>query len=139
MALAPLRLVGDGEGSVGCGLGKALEISESAKKAVAIATKDMKSYSYFKTTIPHEVVGYFCSAKVLLKPAAPGSGIIANGSSRMVMEAIGVKDINIKTLGSRNPHNVVKATIHGLSQLRSFDSTAKLRGKDIKDVCLVNY
>ena len=90
-------VVGDGEGSVGCGLGKALpvvgdgegsvgcealEISESAKKAVAIATKDMKSYSYFKTTIPHEVVGYFCSAK-FLKPAAPGSGIIANGSSRM--------------------------------------------------------
>ena len=132
-------VVGDGKGSVGCGLGKALEISESAKKAVAIASKDMKSYSYFKNTIPHEVVGYFCSAKVLLKPAAPGSGIISNGSSRMVIEAIGIKDINIKTLGSRNPHNVVKATLQGLSQLRSFDETAKLRGKELKEICLVNY
>ncbi len=132
-------VVGDGKGSVGMGLGKALEISESAKKAIAIATKSMKSYSLFKTTIPHEVVGYFCGGKVLLKPAAPGSGIIANGSARMVMEAIGIKDINIKALGSRNPHNVVKATIQGLSQLRSFDETAKLRGKDIKEVCLVNY
>ena len=82
---------------------------------------------------------YFCSAKVLLKPAAPGSGIISNGSSRMVIEAIGIKDINIKTLGSRNPHNVVKATLQGLSQLRSFDETAKLRGKELKEICLVNY
>ena len=82
---------------------------------------------------------YFCGGKVLLKPASPGSGIIANGSARMVMEAIGIKDINIKALGSRNPHNVVKATIQGLSQLRSFDETAELRGKDIKEVCLVNY
>ena len=76
---------------------------------------------------------------MLLKPAAPGSGIISNGSSRMVIEAIGIKDINIKTLGSRNPHNVVKATLQGLSQLRSFDETAKLRGKELKEICLVNY
>ena len=132
-------VVGDGKGSVGIGLGKALEISESAKKAILVASKSMKSYSLFKNTIPHEVIGYFCGGKVLLKPASPGSGIIANGSARMVMEAIGIKDINIKALGSRNPHNVVKATIQGLSQLRSFDETAELRGKDIKEVCLVNY
>ena len=134
-----LAVVGDGKGSVGIGLGKASEVAESVRKAIAVASKAMMPYPLYKSTIPHETIGYFCGGKVLLRPAPPGSGIIANGSARMVIESIGIKDINIKTLGSRNPQNVVKATINGLSKLRTFDKVAQLRDKPIADICLIGY
>jgi small subunit ribosomal protein S5 len=134
-----LTVVGDGNGSVGIGSGKALELAESVKKSLRIATKSMKSYNLYKNTIPHEVQGLFCGGKVLLKPTPPGNGVIANDSARAVIEAIGIKDINVKALGSRNAYNVVKAVLAGLSQLRTFDKTAELRGKDIKEVCVLDY
>ncbi len=134
-----LAIVGDGLGSVGVGVGKALELAESVKKAIRIATKSMEPYKLYKNTIPHEAQGYFCGSKVLLKPTLSGNGVIANDSARAVIEAIGIKDINIKTLGSRNTYNVVRAVIDGLSQLRSFDETAQLRGKALEEVCFINY
>ena len=134
-----LVVVGDGKGSIGMGSGKALELAESVKKSLRIATKFMKSYVLYKSTIPHEVRGYFCGCKVLLKPTQPGNGIIANDSARAVIEAIGIKDINVKTLGSRNAYNVVQAILNGLSQLRSFEDVAKLRGKEIEEVCFLDY
>lgn len=134
-----LVVVGDEKGSVGIGSGKALELAESVKKASRIATKSMKPYVLYKNTIPHEVRGYSCGGKVLLKPTPPGKGIIANDSARAVIEAIGIKDINIKALGSRNAYNVVKAVVNALSQLRSFEEVAKLREKEIEEVCFLNY
>lgn len=134
-----VAIVGDGKGNLGIGLGKALEVSESVRKAITVATKSMSYYKIYRHTIPHETVGYFCGGKVLMKPAAPGSGIIASGSARMVVEAVGIKDINIKALGSRNPQNVVKATINGLSKLRTFDEVAKFRGKNINEINLMPY
>lgn len=134
-----LVVVGDGAGKVGLGVGKANEVTESVKKAVRVATKSMLSYNLYKNTIPHETKGYFCGGKVLLKPAPPGSGIIANDSARAVIESLGIKDINVKTLGSRNAYNVVRATLVGLSQLRSFDVVAKLRNKSIEEINLIGY
>lgn len=134
-----LVVVGDGNGSVGIASGKSLELAESVKKSFRIATKAMKRYTLYKNTIPHPVQGCFCGGKVLLKPTPPGRGVIANDSARAVIEAVGIKDINIKALGSRNAYNVVKAVLNGLSQLRSFDETAKLRGKTVEEVCVLDY
>ena len=134
-----LAVVGDGNGKVGIGSGKSLELAGSIKKSIRIATDSMKSYSLYKDTIPHQVQGCFCGGSVLLKPAPPGSGVIANDSARAVIEAIGIKDINVKAFGSRNAYNVVKAVIQSLSQLRSFEEMAKLRGKTIEEVCFLDY
>ena len=117
-SFSALVVTGDGKGQVGVGTGKASEVPESISKASRAAKKSLRSYNLKKgRTIPHQVVGSFGASKVVLKPAAPGTGLIAGGPVRAVLECVGVKDILSKRIGTRNPHNVVKATLHGLSQL----------------------
>ena len=117
-SFSALVVTGDGKGQVGIGTGKASEVPESISKASRVAKKSLKSYNLKKgRTIPHQVTGSFGASKVVLKPAAPGTGLIAGGPVRAVLECVGVKDILSKRIGTRNPHNVVKATLHGLSQL----------------------
>lgn len=125
---AAIMVVGDGEGHVGYGLGKAAEVPEAIRKAVEDAKKNMITVSLKDTTIPHEVLGEFGAGKVLLKPAAPGTGIIAGKTVRAVLELAGVKNIRAKCLRSNNPINVVKATFEGLKALRSAEEVAKSRG-----------
>ena len=117
-SFSALVVTGDGKGQVGIGTGKASEVPESINKASRVAKKSLKSYNLEKgRTIPHQVTGFFGASKVILKPAAPGTGLIAGGPVRAVLECVGVKDILSKRIGTRNPHNVVKATLNGLSQL----------------------
>ena len=130
---------GDGEGRVGYGLGKAGEIASAIKKGTNKAKKSMQQVATYKTSIPHVVIGKFGAGRVLLRPATPGTGVIASETARMIMEAIGIRDINIKILGTRNSHNVIKAILNGLEQLRSFEEVALLRGKDFKKVCRVLF
>ncbi len=125
---AAIMVVGDGEGHVGYGLGKAAEVPEAIRKAVEDAKKNMITVSLKDTTIPHEVLGEFGAGRVLLKPAAPGTGIIAGKTVRAVLELAGVKNIRAKCLRSNNPINVVKATFEGLKALRSAEEVAKSRG-----------
>lgn len=122
-----LAVVGDGEGHVGVGFGKANEVPDAIDKSKEDAKKNVYRINLKKNTIPHQVIGKFKSAKVLLKPAAPGTGIIAGASVRAVIERVGIGDILTKSQGSRNPINIVKATLDGLLQLRSFDEVAKIR------------
>ena len=131
---AALMVVGDGHGHVGVGIGKAAEVTEAIRKGVEDAKKNMITVSLKGTTIPHEVLGVFGAGKVLLKPAAPGTGIIAGSKVRMVLEAAGIHNIRAKCLRSNNPANVVKATFEGLKALRTAEEVAKIRDISVEQV-----
>ena len=128
-SFSAIIVVGDGKGKVGYGLGKANQVPEAIRKGVEQAKKNMSSISITETSIPHEVIGKYGAGKVLLKPASAGTGLIAGGPVRAVLEAAGVTNILTKCLGSHNPHNMVKATMCGLKELRTPQSIARLRGK----------
>ena len=131
---AALMVVGDGNGHVGYGLGKAAEVPEAIRKGIEDAKKNMIEVSMKDTTIPHEVLGEFGAGRVLLKPAAPGTGIIAGKTVRAVVELAGVKNIRVKSLRSNNPTNVIKATFEGLKSLRTAEQVAKTRGISVEQV-----
>ena len=131
---AALMVIGDGKGRVGYGLGKAAEVPEAIRKGIEDAKKNMITVSLNDTTIPHEVIGEFGSGRVLLKPAPHGTGIIAGGSARKVLEAAGIKNIRAKCLRSSNPINVVKATFAGLAELRTAEEVAALRGISVDEI-----
>ena len=131
---AALMVIGDGKGRVGYGLGKAAEVPEAIRKGIEDAKKNMITVSLSDTTIPHEVTGEFGSGRVLLKPAPTGTGIIAGGSVRKVLEAAGIKNIRAKCLRSSNPINVVKATFAGLAELRTAEEVAALRGISVEEI-----
>ena len=134
MKFSALVVVGDGKGTVGYGLGKAAEVSEAILKGIADAKKNMVKISLAGTTIPHDTIGIFGAGTVLLKPAPEGTGVIAGGPARAVLELCGVKDIRTKSYGSNNPINMVKATIEGLASLRSAEEVAKMRGKTVEEL-----
>ena len=131
---AALMVVGDGNGHVGYGLGKAAEVPEAIRKGVEDAKKNMIEVSLKGSTIPHETIGIFGAGKVLLKPAAPGTGIIAGDKVRVVLDLAGIKNIRAKCLRSNNPTNVVKATIEGLKSLRTVEEVAKTRSISVEQV-----
>ena len=134
MKFAALMVVGDEKGRIGCGMGKAVEFPEAIRKGTEDAKKNMINVSLSGTTIPHEVIGEFGAGRVLMKPAAEGTGIIAGGPVRAVMEAAGIKDIRSKCLRSNNPNNVVNATFEGLKALRTPEEVARTRGKSVEEI-----
>ena len=134
MKFSALVVVGDGKGKVGYGLGKAAEVPEAIRKGIEDAKKNMITVSLKGTTIPHEVIGKFGAGVVLMKPAAVGTGVIAGGPVRAVVETVGIQDIRTKALRSNNPCNVVRATINGLSQLRNVEEVAAIRGKTAAEI-----
>ena len=131
---AAIMVVGDGNGHVGVGLGKAAEVPEAIRKGIEDAKKNMVTVSLKGTSIPHEVIGVFGAGKVLLKPAAPGTGIIAGGTVRTILALAGIKNIRAKCLRSNNPTNVVKATMEGLKELRTAEQVAKIRDIPVEQV-----
>ena len=131
---AALVVVGDGNGTVGFGIGKSGEVPDAIRKGIEDAKKNMIKVAMRGTSIPHEIVGEFGAGRVLLKPAAPGTGVIAGGPVRAVVEVAGIKDIRTKALRSNNPCNVVLATINGLSRIRNADRVAEIRGKTVKEI-----
>ncbi|HIS02901.1 MAG TPA: 30S ribosomal protein S5 [Candidatus Pullichristensenella avicola] len=134
MRFSALMVVGDEKGRVGCGMGKATEIPEAIRKGIDAAKKEMRTIPIAGTTIPHEVTGVFGTGKVKLLPAPEGTGVIAGGPVRAVLEAVGIKDIVTKSIGSNNKINMVKATLEGLKQLRSAEEVARLRGKTVEEI-----
>ena len=133
-SFSAIVVVGDGNGKVGYGLGKANQVPEAIRKGVESAKKDMKRVVLTDVSIPHEINGRYKSGKVMLKPASDGTGVIAGGAVRAVLEAAGVQNILTKCLGSNNPHNLVKATMDGLRRLRSAEEVARLRGLRAEDM-----
>ena len=134
MKFSALMVVGDGKGKVGYGLGKAAEVSEAILKGIADAKKNMVKITLAGSTIPHEVIGIFGAGSVLLKPAPEGTGVIAGGAVRAVVEAAGIKDIRTKCLRSNNANNVVGAAFEGLKAMRSPEQVAKIRGKSVEEI-----
>ena len=134
MRFSALMVVGDENGRVGCGMGKAVEIPEAIRKGCEDAKKQMITVPMNGTTIPHEVVGVFGTARVKMMPAPEGTGVIAGGPVRDVLEACGIKNIVTKSIGSNNKINVVRATLAGLAQMRSAEQVAKLRGKTVEEL-----
>ena len=134
MKFSALVVVGDGNGIVGFGIGKSSEVPDAIRKGIEDAKKNLIKVSLKGTTIPHEIIGKFGAGVVLMKPAAEGTGVIAGGPVRAVVETVGIKDIRSKALRSNNPCNVVRATIDGLSKLRNVDEVAAIRGKSAKEI-----
>ena len=134
MKFAALIVVGDGKGNIGYGVGKSGEVPEAIRKGEGAAKKNMRKVCLKGTTIPHEIVGEFGAGRVLMKPAPQGTGVIAGGPVRAVLETVGIKDIRTKCLRSNNPTNVVNATIQGLASLRSAEEVAAIRGKTVKEI-----
>ena len=134
MRFSALIVIGDEKGRVGMGMGKAVEIPEAIRKAVEDAKKHLVTVPIVGTTIPHEVIGKYGTGKVVLMPAPEGSGVIAGGPARAVIESVGIKDIVTKSYGTNNPINVVKATIEGLSRLKTIEEVARLRGKSVEEL-----
>jgi len=134
MKFSALVVVGDGKGTVGYGLGKAAEVSEAILKGIADAKKNMVKVSLVNGTIPHEAIGIFGAGKVLMRPAPEGTGVIAGGACRAVMEAVGIRNITARCLRSNNSQNVVKATMEGLKSLRTAEQIAAIRGKTAEEI-----